>query len=206
MTKINISSLCCPIAGVQCAVPAAFPLSHPTLHAPVSAQPISSPLRRHAGSPEAQLRMRGVLLPPVRSAIMAASVASPGRALWWVGATWLRRGGMRELLRPQIEGSTPGRDFSLSHCQVRAGWGLGSYTVGDRCAIRARPRPRGGLSLGCGWPAGWLGALCGPCLTPASLTTRARSSWSAGGRCRSPGRAVSRACTGVTACISLWRT
>ncbi|XP_031230563.1 39S ribosomal protein L9, mitochondrial [Mastomys coucha] len=48
---------------------------------------------------------------------MAATVASPGRALWWVGATWLRRGGMRELLRPQIEGSTPGRDFSLSHCQ-----------------------------------------------------------------------------------------
>lgn len=87
--------------------------------------------------------MRGVLLPPVRSAAMAASVASRGRALLWAGAAWLRQRGTGELLRPRIEGSTPGRDFSLSHYQVRAGWGLRSYTVGDRSAVHARLRPRG---------------------------------------------------------------
>lgn len=43
---------------------------------------------------------------------------APGvRTLWWAGAAWLRQGGIRELFRPRIEGSTPGRDFSLSHYQ-----------------------------------------------------------------------------------------
>ncbi|EDL38733.1 large ribosomal subunit protein bL9m isoform 1 [Mus musculus] len=48
---------------------------------------------------------------------MAASVAPGVRTLWWAGAAWLRQGGIRELFRPRIEGSTPGRDFSLSHYQ-----------------------------------------------------------------------------------------
>ncbi|XP_028645590.1 39S ribosomal protein L9, mitochondrial isoform X2 [Grammomys surdaster] len=48
---------------------------------------------------------------------MAASVVPGGKALLWAGAAWLRQRGIGELLRPRIEGSTPGRDFSLSHYQ-----------------------------------------------------------------------------------------
>ncbi|XP_021519097.1 large ribosomal subunit protein bL9m [Meriones unguiculatus] len=46
---------------------------------------------------------------------MAAAVALRGRALLWAGAALPRQGGVGELLRAQIEGSTAGRDFSLSH-------------------------------------------------------------------------------------------
>nr|XP_035135370.1 39S ribosomal protein L9, mitochondrial isoform X2 [Callithrix jacchus] len=42
--------------------------------------------------------------------------------------------------------------------------------------------------------------------TSASLKIGTRSSWSAGGRYRWPGRAGSRACTGDTESISWWRT
>lgn len=150
--------------------------------------------------------MRGVLLPPVRSAVMAASVAPGVRTLWWAGAAWLRQGGIRELFRPRIEGSTPGRDFSLSHYQVRAGWGLGPTRWGTGVSFVPDSDCGAGGQTFLGTPAGWRVVLCGHSLTPASLTTRARSSWSAGGRCRSPGRAESRTCTGVTACISWWRT
>lgn len=97
--------------------------------AQVPVQPVS-PLRRAAGSLEAQPRLRGVLLRSVLFVDMAASMAPRCSALLWAGAAWLRQRGIGELLQPRIERSTPGRDFSLSHYQVRAGWGVGSYTVG----------------------------------------------------------------------------
>uniref|UniRef100_A0A671ETX1 Large ribosomal subunit protein bL9m n=1 Tax=Rhinolophus ferrumequinum TaxID=59479 RepID=A0A671ETX1_RHIFE len=48
---------------------------------------------------------------------MAAPITAPGRALLRVGAERLLPGGVRALLRPRLEGGTPGpeRDFSLSH-------------------------------------------------------------------------------------------
>lgn len=58
--------------------------------------------------------------------VMAASVASRGRALLRAGSACLRQGSIGELLRARMEGGTPGRDFSLSHYRVRAGWGLGT--------------------------------------------------------------------------------
>lgn len=52
---------------------------------------------------------------------MAAPVAAPGRALLRAGAERLLPGGVRNLLRPWLEGGTPGpgRDFCLSHSRVR---------------------------------------------------------------------------------------
>ncbi|KAK7799865.1 hypothetical protein U0070_016284 [Myodes glareolus] len=55
--------------------------------------------------------------------VMAASVASRGRALLRAGSACLRQGSIGELLRARMEGGTPGRDFSLSHYRVTvAGW------------------------------------------------------------------------------------
>lgn len=177
----------------------------------VSAEPAAAPVRRAAGSPEGLAAPARGLPPFLRAGVMAASVAPRSRALLGAGAAWLRQGGVGELLRARTEGGPPGRDFSLSHYRVRAGWGSGSGTVTDRRAVHGRLSPAraapwgGGLSLGCRgrWRAG---GCPGHALTPAPLTARARSSWNAGGRCRSPERAGSRACTGGTACISWWRT
>lgn len=57
---------------------------------------------------------------------MAAPVAAAGQALLRAGAERLLPGGIRALLRPQLECGTPApqRDFSLSHNRVRAGFGL----------------------------------------------------------------------------------
>lgn len=58
----------------------------------------------------------------------AAGFAAPRAIQLRVFTERLLRGGVRELLRPRLSGSTPGseRDFSLSHSRVRAGsecWG-----------------------------------------------------------------------------------
>ncbi|XP_051013624.1 39S ribosomal protein L9, mitochondrial [Acomys russatus] len=46
---------------------------------------------------------------------MAAAVASRYKALLWAGAAWLRQGGIGELRGARLEGSIPGRNFSLSN-------------------------------------------------------------------------------------------
>lgn len=68
------------------------------------------------------LRRRPAAAWPLAPGNMAAPITAPGRALLRVGAERLLPGGVRALLRPRLEGGTPGpeRDFSLSHSRVRA--------------------------------------------------------------------------------------
>ncbi|XP_034357171.1 large ribosomal subunit protein bL9m [Arvicanthis niloticus] len=75
---------------------------------------------------------------------MAASMAPRVRALLWAGAASLRRRGIGELLWPRIEGSTPGRDFSLSHYQstviVERWWKVPLAGEGRKPRLRRRHR------------------------------------------------------------------
>lgn len=175
----------CPVLGTRV-------VAGVILLLPGSQQRRSRATRARRGQPQrAQLRLRGVLPLCVGAGVMAAAVASRGRALLWAGAALLRQGGVGEALRARVEGSTPGRYFSLSHYRVSAGWALGSLHRGPGGLFvpsgereGPRRRGRGAAFLGTRWLAGWLGVLCGHSLTPASLAGRTRSSWSAGGRCR----------------------
>lgn len=72
------------------------------------------------------------------------SVAAQGRSLLCAGTAWLRQGGIRELLRPRIEGGTPGRDFSLSHCRstviVERWWKVPLAGAGRKPRLHRRHR------------------------------------------------------------------
>lgn len=102
---------------------AAKPRSAPRL-------PLTQPGRGRAASGAPQAAGRGLPCAcagppsgPSAPGNMAAPIAAPGRALLRAAADGLLRGRVRALLRPQLEGVTPGpeRDFSLSHSRVRSG-------------------------------------------------------------------------------------
>lgn len=120
VTRINGCSPHCPFAGRRgrCS-------SCPALSPRVSARVSSRTCQARRGQPR---RLDCACVGPflrLCAGVMAASMATRARSLLWAGAAWLRPGGIRELLRPRIEGGAPGRDFSLSHYRVRAGraWG-----------------------------------------------------------------------------------
>lgn len=99
-------------------------------------------LRRAAGSPWGPFLQPAPCGPSSAPENMAAAGFAVPRAIQLrVFTERLLRGGVRELLRPRLSGSTPGseRDFSLSHSRVRAGsecWGslpLGELVMAEAC-------------------------------------------------------------------------
>lgn len=111
-------------------------------NAAATRDPTSSGARRAPGgdlSCAGAGRRQGPSAPGNMAAPIAVPIAAPGRALALLraGAERLLPGGVGALLRPRLEGGSPGpeRDFSLSHSRVRARSSTppGPFTPEPRC-------------------------------------------------------------------------